>query len=282
MECRRIAPPRASRLAWSGRLGSDWLGVRGAARYGLFMCEIVAEIGLQHDGSLREALAFVRACAKRGVDVVKFQAHQADTNLKFRPNTEHYFPQDTSRFAYWQRTAFTFGEWQRIKQECDDCGVEFLCTPFSVAAAEMLNPLVQRWKIGSGQVQDAELLAYVYSTDKPIIYSNGFRLPVHYELHERGTLEMACISKYPTPMDEAMDLVNEVCHAPRWGWSSHTGCVNDSLEAIEMGAAAVEAHVCWHKEQGGPDVESAITVDELPLLTALANVKARNTRECAA
>ena len=240
------------------------------------MTEIIAEIGLQHDGSLREALAFVRACAKRGVDVVKFQCHLGDANAHFREGTEHHSPQDESRFRYWQRTGFQKHEWERIKQECDDCGVEFLCTPFSVAAAaELINPLVKRWKIGSGSVQDAELLSFVRKTEKPIIYSNGMRLPVHYELHEAGTLEMACISKYPTPLNEAMDLLNEVKHSVHWGWSSHTGTVADSLDAIDAGATAVEVHVCWHKEQGGPDVESAIAVDELPLLTTLAGMQGR-------
>jgi N,N'-diacetyllegionaminate synthase len=239
------------------------------------LTEIVAEIGLQHDGSLRDALAFVRACAKRGVDTVKFQCHNGDPNAHFRPGTEHHFPQDESRFRYWQRTGFQQHEWERIKQECDDCGVEFLCTPFSVAAAEMLNPLVKRWKIGSGNVQDAELLSFVYKTDKPIIYSNGMRLDVHYELKQRNALELACISKYPTPFGEAVDLLREVAHSSHWGWSSHTGLVNDSIEAIRLGAEVVEVHVCWHKEQGGPDVESAIEVSSLKYLVRAKEMKAR-------
>lgn len=239
------------------------------------MTEIIAEIGLQHDGSLRDALAFVRACAKRGVDVVKFQCHNGNPNANFRPGTDHHFPQDESRFRYWQRTGFQKREWERIKQECDDCGVEFLCTPFSVAAAEMLNPLVKRWKIGSGNVQDHELLAFVYKTDKPIIFSNGMRQQVHYELKQRNALELACISKYPTPLDEADDLLEEVRHSPRWGWSSHTGTTFDSWKAIGYGAEVIEVHVCWSKEQGGPDVSSAITVEQLPVLVAKARRMAR-------
>jgi N,N'-diacetyllegionaminate synthase len=245
------------------------------------LTEIIAEIGLQHDGSLRDALAFVRACAKRGVDTVKFQCHQSDPNAHFRKGTEHHFPQDESRFRYWQRTGFQQHEWERIKQECDDCGVEFLCTPFSVVAAEMLNPLVKRWKIGSGNVQDHELLAFVYKTDKPIIFSNGMRQQVHYELKQRNALELACISKYPTPLSEALSLVDEVKHTLRWGWSSHTGLVSDSIQAIEGGAEVIEVHVCWHKEQGGPDVESALPMDggvhSLTYLAAYAKTKARES-----
>lgn len=228
------------------------------------MIEIIAEIGLQHDGSLREALAFVRACAKRGVDVVKFQSHLCDTNSEFRPGTEHHFPQDRTRRDYWRRTAFGSLEWARIRQECDDCGVEFMCTPFSLSDAHLLQPLTERWKIGSGNVTDKPLVDFCQST-KPVIYSNGFGYDVQIE-----GLELACISKYPTPLDEAMARLDEVKHSPRWGWSSHTGKITDSLIAARIGAQAIEVHVCWSKEQGGPDVESAVTMEELQLIVECA------------
>ena len=244
------------------------------------MTEIIAEIVLQHDGSLRECLAFVRACAARGVDCVKAQCHLGNPNAHFRKGTEHHFPQDESRFRYWQRTGFQKHEWERIKQECDDCGVEFLCTPFSVAAAEMINPLVKRWKIGSGNVQDSLLIEYVIGTGKSIVFSNGFGEPVHRELRQRASLELACISKYPTPLNEAIKFMDELKASLHWGWSSHTGTIIDSINAARYGAAAIEVHVCWHKEQGGPDVASAIDMSQLELLVANVRSWEHQCAEC--
>lgn len=234
------------------------------------MTEIIAEVGLQHDGSLREALSFVRACAAIGVDIVKFQDHLADTNHEFRPGTEHHFPQDENRAAYWRRTCFPTHQWERIKHECDDCGVEYMCSPFSVDAAMRQNPLVKRWKIGSGNIEDIELVNFCISTGKPIIYSNGQRRKVPENLRLHADLEMACISKYPTPLDEAMALLDEVKHAERWGWSSHTGHTDDICGAIESGAAAIECHVCWDRRQSGPDVESSQTVSVLAAIVDVA------------
>lgn len=230
------------------------------------MTEIVAEIGLQHDGSLREARDYITAAAFAGVDVVKFQCHQGDANDAFRHGTRWQFPQDASRAGYWRRTGFEGHEWAYLADHAQDHGVEFLCTPFSVHAARLVDPYVKRWKIGSGQVQDHELLAYCYTTNKPIIFSNGFRKEVHYELHDQAALELACISKYPTPPDEAAILLNEVKHSSKWGWSSHTGQLADSQAAIALGAKMVEVHICWSKWQSGPDVESSLMIEQLTQL----------------
>ena len=133
--------------------------------------EIIAEVGLAHDGSLSQAHAYVDACAKAGVDTVKFQCHLGDPCTEWR--TVPLYLQDVDRLAYWKRTGFTFEQWVQLSYHCGLRNVEFLCSPFSVAAVELLDSQVERWKVPSGRIADMALLDAIGATGKPVLLSTG-------------------------------------------------------------------------------------------------------------
>ncbi len=239
---------------------------------------IIAEVGLSHDGSLGSAHAFIDAISKTGVDAIKFQTHIAAAESSeaesFRVNV---FPQDKSRYEYWERTAFSLDQWAGLKKHAEDKGILFLSTPFSLEAINLLSKIgIEAWKIGSGEVNNFIILEKLSQLKKPVILSSG--LSYLYELDKaidfllrRSTpvMLMQCTSKYPCPPESyGLNLISEFqerFNIPI-GFSDHSGNLSTNLAAITLGAKCIEMHVTWHKECFGPDVKSSITIDELSLL----------------
>jgi N,N'-diacetyllegionaminate synthase len=228
------------------------------------LMEIIAEVGLAHDGSLSQAHAYVDACAKAGVDAVKFQCHLGDqcTEWRVAPRWVH----EGSRQEYWKRTDFQLFQWNHLAIHCDEVGVEFLCSPFSVAAVALIDPLVKRWKVPSGRIADMALLDAIGLTGKPCILSSGMATlleinDAEYRLRNMDceTTLLQCTTAYPTA-PEAVGL----WLAARWdGLSDHSGTIYPGLAAAALGCKVLEVHVCFSKDQGGFDTEASITTAEL-------------------
>jgi len=136
---------------------------------------LIAEIAQAHEGSLGIAHSYIDALAETGVDAVKFQVHIAEAESssleQFRVNFSY---EDATRFDYWKRMEFTPEQWAGLKQHCTDKGMEFLASPFSVAAVTLLEQLeVKQYKIGSGELSNFLMLDRIAQTGKPIILSSG-------------------------------------------------------------------------------------------------------------
>ena len=139
---------------------------------------IIAEIGQNHDGSLGMAHAYIDACAKVGINAIKFQTHialeESSLDDKFRVNFSY---QDKSRFDYWRRMEFTNSQWLELKKHAEDKNLIFLSTPFSLAAVSLLENIgVEGWKIGSGDTSTNGILKSILKSNKPLIISTGMML----------------------------------------------------------------------------------------------------------
>ncbi len=136
---------------------------------------IIAEIGQAHDGSLGILHSYIDAVAELGVDAIKFQTHIADAeSSEFEPFRVKFSLQDETRFDYWKRIEFTPEQWGGIKKHCDKVGLEFISSPFSIAAVELLEILeVKRYKIASGEVSNFLMLEKIARTGKPVLLSSG-------------------------------------------------------------------------------------------------------------
>ena len=101
---------------------------------------IIAEVGQAHEGSLGMALSYIDALAETGVDAVKFQVHIAEAESSIHePFGVKFSRQDATRFDYWKRMEFEPEQWQMLKERCEEKGVEFLASPFSNAAVDLLR-----------------------------------------------------------------------------------------------------------------------------------------------
>ncbi len=138
------------------------------------MSFIIAEIGQAHQGSLGLALSYINALAETGVDAVKFQVHIAEAeSSEFEPFRKKFSQQDKTRCDYWKRMEFTPHQWKILKEHCELQNVEFLASPYSNAAVDVLEELgVKRYKIGSGEANNFFAPVFI-STEKYTVKSPG-------------------------------------------------------------------------------------------------------------
>ncbi len=241
---------------------------------------VIAEIAQAHEGSLGTALAFVDAVAEAGADAVKFQTHIAEAeSTPHEPWRVRFSSQDETRYDYWKRMEFSETQWREIRDRAAAAGLDFISSPFSVQAAELLTRVgISAWKIASGEVKSRALLDRVSETGLPVYLSTGMSPVAEVDdsvalLRERGldVTVMQCTSMYPTPPDRVgLNVLGEFrtrypdCAV---GLSDHSGTVYPGLAAVALGADAVEVHVCFSRHAFGPDVPASLTIDELADLT---------------
>lgn len=242
-------------------------------------CFVVAEVGLGHEGSLGMAHAYIDAIADGGAQAVKFQMHiAAEESTPAEAFRVRVFPQDATRYDYWQRTAFSEEEWEGLVAHARERGLVFLCSPFSVRAVDLLEQLgVPAWKISSGEVSTDPILDAACATRKPVLLSTGMSPWSEIDrcvarVRERGNplLLYQCSSRYPCPPEAVGLNLLEACrsrYAIPVGLSDHSGEVACGLGACALGADSVEVHVTFHRACFGPDVPASLTLEELGQLT---------------
>ena len=236
---------------------------------------IIAEIAQAHDGSLGIAHSYIDALAGAGVHAVKFQTHIADAESSIHePFRVKFSYEDATRFDYWKRMEFTAEQWAGIKSHCEEKGLEFISSPFSCAAVDLLEKLgVKKYKIGSGEVSNLLMLEKIALTGKEIILSSGMSSlseldsTINFLKPFGNTVSvLQCTTAYPTVAGQwGLDLIpvlKERYHLPT-GFSDHSGDIYASLAATAMGAEIIEFHSVFDKNMFGPDAKASLTIDQI-------------------
>ena len=235
---------------------------------------IIAEIGQAHDGSLGMLYSLLESAASTGVDAVKFQIHIADAESSLlEPFRVNFSYQDNTRYDYWKRMEFKEDDWKKIKNKCNDLGVEFMATPFSLTAVDLLERVgVERYKIGSGDASNLLLLEKISKTNKEVIISSGLGTVDELDksisfLKSKNTpyTILQCTTKYPTNASEIglerIKFLKEKFNCPV-GFSDHSGKIYPSLGAVTLGAVVIEAHITFDKNMFGPDSQASLNIEE--------------------
>tara|TARA_Y100000739_G_C20565450_1_gene445096 strand:+ start:94 stop:1092 length:999 start_codon:yes stop_codon:yes gene_type:complete len=235
---------------------------------------IIAEIAQAHDGSLGMAHSYIDALKSSGVNAVKFQTHIANAESSiYEPFRIKFSKQDFTRFDYWKRMEFTENQWIELKKHCDDVGLEFISSPFSNKAVDLLEKIgVDKYKIGSGEVNNLLMLEKIAKTKKPILLSSGMssfnEIDQAINLINRFGNEISilqCTTAYPTkPKEWGLNVILELKQKYDYkiGFSDHSGDIYACLAAATLGAEIFEFHVVFDKRQFGPDTKSSITIDQ--------------------
>lgn len=248
--------------------------------------QIIAEIGQAHEGSLGMALSYIDALANAGVDAVKFQMHLAEAESSIHePFRIKFSRQDKTRFDYWKRMEFSLEEWKILKSRCDEKGVEFLASPFSNAAVDLLEKLdVKCYKIGSGEITNFLLLEKIAKTGKPVILSSGmssFReLDKSVEFLKKHRVDcsiLQCTTAYPTrPKNYGLNVIAELKerYGVKVGFSDHSAKPETCIAAAALGAEILEFHATFSRQAFGPDASSSLEIPEIKdLVKALRNIE---------
>ncbi|MHA8097385.1 N-acetylneuraminate synthase family protein [Aquirufa antheringensis] len=244
---------------------------------------IIAEVGQAHDGSLGLAHSYIDIASKIGVDAIKFQTHIAEEEStldeKFRINFSF---QDNSRYDYWRRMEFTEEQWIGLYQHALDKKIDFLSSPFSIRALELLDRIkIPAWKVGSGEFKSHDLLTKMIATRKPILFSTGMsnysEIDSVYNFLSQNKCDFAifqCTSLYPTPSKFiGINIIEDFIkrYSVPIGFSDHSGGIVAPLYAIASGATIIESHIVFDKNMFGPDTKSSLNIQEFELLVSASN-----------
>ena len=241
---------------------------------------IIVEACVNHQGNFKIAKKMIYFSKKVGADAIKFQHHILEEEmLKIVPRSKNF------KISLWdviKKTNFTLDEHKKLKIICEKIGIEYLCTPFSIKAADELDTLgIKAFKTGSGELTNHPLIEHLAKKKKPIILSTGMSEPDEIEetvkilkKHKAKFMIMHCISAYPSPY-EIMNLdylkkLEEKYNVPV-GLSDHTPTFYTSLGAVSLGASSIEKHFTFNKNLSGPDHKSSIDAKELKYLIEGAN-----------
>jgi len=243
----------------------------------------IAEIGLNHNGNLEDAMLHVEAAARAGADAVKFQtfvpelmvSRYADSLLKEGIEGKP----DFTTIEFFSKLVLTGDELQIVQKRAIDSGVVFFSAPFDVPSVELLEMLdVPLYKVASSEVTNLDLLGEIAGTGKPVLMSTGMStiedvsmaVDVLLENSCRDIVLLHCVSKYPVPgEDNKLFRVKKLAEAFRLpvGFSDHSRGSRAAMGAAVAGARVFEKHFKVREGYDCPDEEVSVTPDEFSSFT---------------
>jgi sialic acid synthase SpsE len=252
---------------------------------------VIAEIGVNHEGSMELARKLIDLAKEGGADAAKFQSYKADT-IASRHSPAYW---DTSKEAtlsqhqlFQKYDSFTPEDYERLAEHCKACEIDFLSTPFDHAAVDFLDPLMPFFKIASADITNIPLIRKVAGKNKPVVLSTGASTLAEIDLATQ-TLNhcgidmivlLHCILNYPTEDPNAhLLMIRGLKRAfPELpvGYSDHTLPKNSMLALITshlLGAMVIEKHFTHDKTLPGNDHYHAMDKSDLrEFIRALENI----------
>ena len=253
-------------------------------------CLIVAEAGVNHNGSLETACRLIDEAKEAGADAVKFQTFTADHLTTRNAPKALYQKQNTgndeSQFDMLKKLELSPQAHKILIAHCRNQGILFLSSAFSEKAVDLLDKLdVTAIKLGSAEITNTPLLAHLGNTGKPVILSTGGSSLDEVSqavkvLKESGCCELAllhCVSNYPAAVADvnlrAMDTLSREFNLPV-GYSDHTEGLEVACAAVALGARIIEKHFTLDKNAPGPDHRASLEPKDLKrLVKAIRNVE---------
>lgn len=227
---------------------------------------VIAEIGINHEGSLEVAKQMVDAAKRAGAEVVKHQTHLVEDEMSSAAKKVIPGNADVSIYEIMKRCSLNEEEELELKHYVENKGMIFISTPFSRAAANRLEKFdVPAFKIGSGECNNYPLLEHIASFGKPVILSTGMNsidsVRKAIEFFDEAEVPVALLhttNLYPTPARlvrlGAMTELHEAFPNKVFGLSDHTLNNNACLAAVALGASILERHFTDHMQRTGPDI----------------------------
>ena len=253
---------------------------------------IIAEAGVNHNGSIETAGQLIETAAEAGADLVKFQTFSADRLVTGSASKADYQLETTStsesQHEMIRKLELSREMHEELIAHCKKCGVGFFSTGFDPQSVDLLAELgLDRFKIPSGEITNLPYLRHIGQYGKPVILSTGMARLGEIEAalevleasgtpRERVTV-LHCNTEYPTPMADvnlkAMLAIRDALGV-QVGYSDHTLGIEVPIAAVAMGATVIEKHFTLDRNLPGPDHRASLEPDELKaMVQAIRNIE---------
>jgi len=254
---------------------------------------IIAEAGVNHNGSIELAKKLIDVAVEAGVDAVKFQTFKAENLVSKSAQKAEYQKKnmsdgDDSQFNMLKKLELDIDTHHKLIEYCNDKNIMFLSTPFDHDSVKFLNDLgLEIFKIPSGEITNLPYLRDIGSLNKKVILSTGMADMGEIEdaldvLINAGTKKenitvLHANTMYPTPMEDvnlnAMLTIGAAFDVA-YGYSDHTLGIEVDIAAVAMGASCIEKHFTLDKTMQGPDHKASLKPDELiAMVKAIRNIE---------
>ena len=241
--------------------------------------KIIAEAGVNHNGSIELAKQMIEEAARAGANYIKFQtfkpeklvskyAQKADYQKKTTGNNE-------SQLQMLEKLALSYDDFVELKRYCEQIGIGFLFTPFDEDSIRFLDSLdMDFWKIPSGEITNYPYLVQIAQTGRDIVLSTGMCemdeiADAMKVLEENGAGNISllhCNTEYPTPYEDVNLLAMKqmrTAFKKQVGYSDHTVGIEVPIAAVALGAEIIEKHFTLDKNMEGPDHKASLEPQEL-------------------
>lgn len=243
---------------------------------------IIAEAGVNHNGSIELAKQLVDKAAEAGVDIIKFQTFKSEKLVSKRARQAEYQQrnigkEDEGQLAMLKRLELSHSDHETLISYCQKKGVRFFSTAFDMESIEYLHSLqMGLWKIPSGEITNYPYLRKIASYGEPVILSTGMselsdieralNVLMEFGLSKEQITILHCNTEYPTPfVDVNLKAMLEIGErfGVKIGYSDHTQGIEVPIAAVAMGATVIEKHFTLDKNMEGPDHKASLEPDEL-------------------
>ncbi len=238
---------------------------------------IIAEAGVNHNGSVELAYRLVDAAKAAGADCVKFQTFNTEKLVSRYANKADYQKKttgDSSQQDMLKKLELSYEQFRDICAYCNKINICFLSTPFDIDSISFLKTLdMPFWKIPSGEVNNLPYLIEIAKTRKPVVMSTGMcdineideAIKVLKEYGTNNIKLLHCNTEYPTPFEDvnlyAMKTIKDRFGVDV-GYSDHTKGIEVPIAAVAMGATIIEKHFTIDRNMDGPDHKASLEPDE--------------------
>lgn len=253
---------------------------------------IIAEAGVNHNGSVEKAVELIEVAAKAGADFVKFQTFKAELSVSKAAKKATYQEENTgtkeSQYEMVKNLELSFDDFKYISEVCAKNNIGFLSTGFDFPSLEFLESLnLEYFKIPSGEITNRPYLQKIAGFGKKVILSTGmasmqevkeaFQVLLSEGLSENKITIVHCNTEYPTPMEDvnlkAMNAIGDELKV-KIGYSDHTLGIEVPIAAVALGASVIEKHYTLDRNMAGPDHRASLEPKELKaMVDAIRNVE---------
>ena len=255
---------------------------------------IIAEAGVNHNGSLELAKRLVDEAAVAGADLIKFQTFKADKLVSRTARQAEYQRRnmgtsaDGSQYTMLKRLELSHEQHEELIAHCRTRGIQFFSTAFDLDSIDYLRSLdLGLWKIPSGEITNYPYLKKIARYGEPVVLSTGMcelsdieaalQVLLSNGIEKEQIIILHCNTEYPTPMkDVNLKAMQEIGHTfgVKVGYSDHTEGIEVPIAAVALGATVIEKHFTLDKTMEGPDHKASLEPEELrAMVRAIRNIE---------